>query len=300
MLATVIKLLPIIVMFLLGFVGRFTGYLDVRHAGQMLKLVINLGLPCLIVAAFSQIEFSVAHIALPFYAMATVLLMWPMSWLTGKYLAMPDTTLGTFVVGAMILNLAFIYPFMMAVWGREGFIHIALFDFGHTVLVLTLVSAIACRYGHDRPGWSYMLWRVVSFPPFLALFYVVLSRRLDWVLPVEVLTPIYWLGYLVMLLVVMAMGIYLDPRRLWQRQVMAILLLRPGLGLVIGLGLAGLFRLEGLIKASVILGCMAPVGFNTLIYAQRENLDKAYAAHIASLTALLGLLYVPFMIFILY
>lgn len=300
MLETGLKLLPIVVMFWLGFMGRRYGYLDARHAGQFLRLVANLGLPCLIIAAFSRIEFKPVYISLPFYAMATVMLMWPAAWLTGRSLRMPVRTLGTFIVGAMILNLAFITPYIITVWGSHGFIHIALFDFGHSIIVLTLVSAIACRYGHDRARWLYMLRRIVTFPPFLALFYVILSRQLGLVLPAPVLEGAYWLGYLVMLLVVVAMGIYLDLQRLWNRQVMAILLLKPGLGMLIGLGMVGLFRLDGMIKTTVILGCMAPVGFNTLIYAQREKLDTEFAAHIASLTVLLGLLYVPLLIFILY
>lgn len=295
-----LKLMPIVVMFGLGFMGRRYGYLDARYARQFLKLVANLGLPCLIVAAFSRIEFKPVYISLPFYAMATVMLMWPVAWLTGKCLHMPVRTLGTFIVGSMILNLSFIYPYMITVWGSYGFIHIAVFDFGHSVIMLTLVSAIACRYGHDQARWLYMLKRIVSFPPFIALFYVILSRQLNLVLPGAILDSIYWLGYLVMLLAVVAMGIYLDLHRLWSRPVMAILLLKPGLGMLIGLGLVALFELEGMIKTTVLLGCMAPVGFNTLIYAQREKLDNEFAAHIASLTVLLGLLYVPLLIFILY
>ena len=295
-----LKLLPIVLMFVLGFVGRQRGYLDGRQARQFLKLVANLGLPCLIIAAFSRIEFRPVYISLPLYAAATVMLMWPAALVTGKLLHMPQRTLGSFIVGAMILNLSFIYPYMITVWGSEGFIYIALFDFGHSVIILTLVSAIACRYGHDRARWPYLVKRIVTFPPFIALFYVILSRQLGLVLPIAILDGIYWLGYLVMLLVVVAMGIYLDLHRLWSRQVMAILLLKPGLGLIIGLGLAAVFRLDGMLKTTVLLGCVAPVGFNTLIYAQRERLDTEFAAHIASLTVLLGLFYVPLLIFILY
>ena len=295
-----LKLLPIIVMFALGFMGRRHHYLHAHHARVFLKLVANLGLPCLIVAAFSRIEFKPEYISLPFYAMTTVMLMWPAAWMLGRILHMPVRTLGTFIVGAMILNLSFIYPYMITVWGSYGFIHIALFDFGHSVIVLTLVSAIACRYGHDRARWMYMLKRIVTFPPFIALFYVILSRHLGLVLPVAVLDGIYWLGYLVMLLVVVAMGIYLDVHRLGNKQVMAILLLKPGLGMLLGLSMVAVFSLEGMTRTTVILGCMAPVGFNTLIYAQREKLDNEFAAHIASLTVLLGLLYVPLLIYILY
>lgn len=287
-------------MFLAGFVGRHYGIFTAKHARWFLQLVANLGLPCLIVAAFSRIEFDPAFIRLPLFAAVTVILMWPAAFALGRVMQMPVRRRGTFIIGAMILNQAFIYPFVIATWGEYGFIHIALFDFGHSVTVLILVSAIACRYGQDQIHWRYTVKRIISFPPFIALFYVIISRQLDWILPGAVLDVAYWLGYLIMLLVVVAMGIYLDVRRLWDRQVLAILLLKPGLGMAIALIYVKLFGLTGMIKISVILACMAPVGFNTLIYAQRENLDSPFAANIASLSMLVGLCYVPVMVFILY
>jgi len=55
--------------------------------------------------------------------------------------------------------------------------------------------------------------------------------------------------------------------------------IRMVLGLFVGWGISLLFGLEGLTSTVVIVGASLPIGFNTLIFADMEDLDKEFAAN---------------------
>ena len=69
------------------------------------------------------------------------------------------------------------------------------------------------------------------------------------------------------------------------------------LGFVLGLGFCYLLDLEGLIKSVVLIGASAPVGFNSIIFASMEKLDKEYAASMVSFGILTGLAVIPLIIY---
>jgi predicted permease len=75
--------------------------------------------------------------------------------------------------------------------------------------------------------------------------------------------------------------------------------LRVGLGFLFGLLWVALFQLEGLLRAVVLIGCAAPVGFNALVFSAQHHLDKDFAASITSVSLLLGLFYLPLMLYLL-
>ena len=100
-------------------------------------------------------------------------------------------------------------------------------------------------------------------------------------------------GRMIMYLVPMALGIYLNVSKVFSVPVLMAISIRIGLGFLLGLIWVNLFDLEGIIRAVVLMGTAAPIGFNTLVYASREHLDKEFAANIASASMLLALIYLP-------
>jgi predicted permease len=54
-----------------------------------------------------------------------------------------------------------------------------------------------------------------------------------------------------------------------------------------------LFDLDGMTRAVLLLGAAAPIGFSAVVFADREGLHREMAASAASISVLLGLLYVP-------
>jgi len=70
-------------------------------------------------------------------------------------------------------------------------------------------------------------------------------------------------------------------------------------GLALGLALSWVFGLEGIVRDIVIICSSAPVGYNTLVLSSLENLDKDFAASLVSISLILGIIYVPLLMFVL-
>jgi predicted permease len=100
-------------------------------------------------------------------------------------------------------------------------------------------------------------------------------------------------GRVILTLVVVAVGVMFDAKMIRSKAVLLTVALRIPLGLALGFFCVWLFELEGLNRATVLLGSAAPIGFSAVVIASRESLNRDLAASAASISVLLALAYVP-------
>jgi len=71
-----------------------------------------------------------------------------------------------------------------------------------------------------------------------------------------------------------------------------------GLGLLLGWLLTLIFGITGMTRTIIIASSSTPVGFNTLIFANLEKLDREFAANLVSFSILIALGYLPLIIWL--
>lgn len=289
----------LISLFAAGFVARRVGWLQLRHAGQMLKLVVNVGLPALFIADVSRIPLRTDLIALPVSAVLIILVTLLLSLVAGRALQLNRPRQGSLTICSMSINNGFLFPFVIAVWGQLGFAQMALFDFGNALMQGSLVYAIAAAYGGHGIGFLPILRRVMSFPPLWALVVALLLNVGGVHLPGWLTMVLGTVGRIILLMVIVALGVLFDARLIRDKTVLATLALRIVAGLALGFLCVWLFSLEGLTRSVVLLGSAAPIGFTAVVVASRESLDRERAASAASISVLLALAYVPLALWLL-
>ncbi|HQB98905.1 MAG TPA: AEC family transporter, partial [Candidatus Cloacimonadota bacterium] len=99
-------------------------------------------------------------------------------------------------------------------------------------------------------------------------------------------------------LVMIALGLYFEPKRKNISKAFLAIFIRMGLGLGIGYLLAMIFNLQGLTATTVIVCSALPIGFNTLIFANLENMDREFAATMVSFSIIIALIYLPLLIYL--
>ncbi|MET0281942.1 MAG: AEC family transporter [Steroidobacteraceae bacterium] len=288
-----LRIALLIGLFAAGLLLRRTGVLQPAHAGRMLRLVITVGLPALFLADVSRIPLDAQLLALPASSLLIMLVTLGASLLVGRAMRLPNTEQGAMTLCAISLNNGFLFPFVIAAWGPTAFAQLALYDFGHIIGQSTFVSVLAAWYGGHRPGFAASLRRALTFPPLWALLVALAINVAGLALPGWLTVSLGNLGRLVLLLVIVALGVLFDARLMRDGRVLATLALRLGLGLVLGLLLVWIFGLTGQARAVLLLGAAAPIGFTAVVFADREHLHRELAASAASLSVLLGLVYVP-------
>jgi malate permease and related proteins len=294
-----VRVALLIGLFAVGFLARRLGWLKPPHAGFMLRLVINVGLPAMFIADVSRISLHTDLLALPASSLSIMVIIWALSLLLGRALGLSRTDQGTVSISGMSINNGFLFPFVLAVWGAGGFSQMALFDFGHVLGQSFLVYAIAATYGGHAADFRGILRRVLSFPPLWALLVALLVNVSGTALPDWLVTTLRTMGQWILLLVIVALGVLFDVALLRDRRVPAIVALRMVVGFALGLLCVWVFGLTGLTRSVVLLGAAAPIGFNAVVLSHMEKLNRELAASAASISVLIGLVYAPLALWLL-
>jgi len=288
-----LPLAAIAMLFVAGVVARQRGRLEPGQGRRLLRFVVNFGLPALILGSLSRVPLDPALIRLPVIAMTVSLIIGAAAWAMTRALRLERAAAGALVVSAMVMNLAFVFPFVYAAWGPAALARTVIFDVGNAVTTWSLVYFVAVRFGGGAPHLAAALGRVFVTPPFLAIAAAILINLLNVPVPEPLLQVLRVAGQGVTLLVVFAMGLLFEARRLLTGPVVAAVGLRCLAGLLIG-GLLGIaFGLGESHKAVAMIGAAAPVGFSAVVMAEREGLDLGLATAAASLSALVGLVWLP-------
>jgi hypothetical protein len=198
----------------------------------------------------------------------------------------------------MIANNVFMFPFILAQFGPSGFADAVLFDFGNGLTTATVTYLIAFRYGSHQMKAYAMIIKLLRSPLFWAFVLAIVLSFFSLTLPQPVNRFLEGAGQMTSPLILIALGIFFKPEFDGIKLVSLTILIRVGTGLFIGTLLAFAFGLSGQTLSVVILCSAAPIGFMALTFSSIADLDRPFASKTVSLSILLGVIYVPIMIFI--
>ena len=203
------------------------------------------------------------------------------------------------VLCAMSLNNSMIYPFAALSLGVAAFSQLVMFDMGHAVLVWTVTTVVACRYGSHADDIPVLLRRTLGAPPLWILVAALILNGAGAPIPHDLLHVVLVIGQTLMLLVPLSMGLLVSARGLRRPEVIAAVALRSLFGLAVGTLLVWAFGLSGSAAGIALIGAAAPIGFTSVVLSAREGLDLDLAASAAAISVFLGSLWIPLaMIFV--
>ncbi|QQG38914.1 MAG: AEC family transporter [Candidatus Woesearchaeota archaeon] len=294
-----LKIFPVILIFILGYFLKKGKLLSKENADLFLKMNYYIALPSLLLVTVTNIKLDFEFVYLPIIAILVVLLIFCVSWFVGKKVFnLENKTLGVFLVGTMIMNMGIVYPFIIAAYGNEGIVRASLFDLGNGLMAYTFVYYFACRYGSNKSNSRVMIKKFLLSMPLVALFLGIVLNLLSLKLPSFLNESFSILGAMVIPLIMLSLGIYFTPKLIKLKPLISGLVIRMGLGLVLGLIFVKIFNFDQLTSLVVLISSAAPIGYNTLTFSALENLDKEFAASLVSASIFLGIIYIPLLMLI--
>lgn len=294
---TLLNLVPVFLYFGLGILLRRLKLAEPAQGDFILRFVFFITLPALILLTLSKTPLSPETIFLPFINIAVNLACMVYTLSVAIFMKVTKKKLGAMLVNTMIVNNAFMFPFILAGFGGEGFALAVLFDFGNAIMTATFTYALAFRYGGEIHTSKTMIMKVIKSPLFWALALAIILSLSGIALPpiaVDFLEP---LGQMTGPLILIALGIFFTPKLSHWRLVTATLLVRMVFGLLTGVFIASLLGLEGMAFAVVSLCSAAPIGFNALTFSSLAKLDVEYTSSAVSVSILIGMFYIPLLMY---
>ncbi len=292
------KVIPIIIIFFLGYGLKKIKLFNSDTADTLLKIVFYVTLPALTFLSGSTAELSLKFFYLPIIAIAVVLIIFSISYPISKRFNLPNATRGTFLVGTLIMNTGFTLPFVLAAYGNQGLAIYTIFDFGNTLMIFTFVYYFAIKFGGKEKS-TIPIKKFLLLPPIWALVLGIIFNLLKFELHPTAFNLFDIVGKPTIFLMILSLGIYFSPRITNLGKMLTVFSLRIGLGFILGFLAVNLLNIEGIMRTLIVIFCGAPVGYNTLVFASLEELDKEFAASLVSISLLLGIVYVPLLIYFL-
>jgi len=293
------NVLPLILIFLLGVLLKRCGLFAPDDAHRLLKLFFYVSLPALILLSVPQLQLTRQLLFLPLSAVLIVFASYLFAYFCGRFWRLADESFAVLLIGAMIMNGGFAFPFVLSAYGAEGMALATLFDFGGALVVFTFVYYQACRYGSDGRGGLQLLKKFLYSPPLLALCLAIVFNLGGVDIPQLGRVFLQRLADLTTPVVLLALGIAFNPRLVKGGPLLTTVAIRMLGGLLLGFLCTELFQLEGLSRTLTLLMSAAPSGVNTLVFSSLEELDMEFAASVVSYATLLGMILLPLLIYLL-
>ncbi|GGJ50510.1 transporter [Deinococcus roseus] len=290
--STFFNILPMLLIFLIGVIIRRTGILSIRDAEALLKVVFNVTAPALFIASVSQLKIGHDILLLPPLGIAMFFGIYLLALPLGKLLKLPRPTLGTFLLGSSIMNVTFVLPFFVAVYGIQEAGRISFLDLGNALVVFTFGYALACKMGENARSGN-MAGRILTSPPIIGIVIGLVINLFSLHPPDPIMNTLTMLGTATLPMVMLALGMYYSPRIRNLPVTFLAIGLRMLVGFGLGLLLAQVLGLTGINRVLLLLTASAPAGTNTLTFSVLEKLDTELAASIVSTSILMGLVLVP-------
>jgi len=291
------RLAAVAALFFVGIVSRRTGVAGEKQGRALLAFVFNIGLPILIFGALAGVQLEREHALLPVAAICVSLAGWGAAAFVARRFGLPRIGEGAMVMCAMALNNSMVYPFAALSLGAAAFSQLVAFDMGHALLVWTVTTVVACKYGGHADDIPVLLRRTLLAPPLWVLFISLALNLGGAPIPRNFLHAVLLVGQFAILAVPLAMGLLVSARGLRRPEVISAVALRSGFGVLVGLTLVWLFGLSGSGAAIAIIGSAAPIGFTAVVLSSREGLDLDLAASAAAISVFLGSLWIPLAMF---
>lgn len=286
------KLLPIIIFFFAGYALKKKGVFSSDQGTLLLRVVFYLCLPAISFATFSRIELSIERIYPLITAAFIILGNFAVTRLYASKLLGKSKSSSVIILSTIILNTSLILPFAQAKWGEEGTGNVLLFDIVHVTMVFTFSYWVAMRYGNERAG-RVPVGKILRLPPLWGIFTGLLVNIAGIPVPEFIYEITAISSKSLVLLMMTALGLFFEFRVKHIKVVVVTLLQRSIGGLALGYIITWLLGVSGAERQILLLISAAPVGFNTLMLSDLEELDMELAAELVGMSTLMAVLILP-------
>ena len=294
------QFLPIILFFAAGIIFKKSGLANNKNADFLLKLVFYFTLPALIITYLLKTKISSELILLPVIAALTALFSFILSIGLNFILKKENSISGVNITGTMIMNLGFTYPFILLGFKEQGFAYAAVFDAGNLTVTYSFAYYIACIYGKSNNKVAlFAIKKILKSAPIWAVSTAIFMNIANIKIPSLISPFLNSAGQLTIPLLLFSLGVYFSPKIINLSSLLSVISIRMIGGPLITYLLTTLLGIQGLVQAVIITCSAAPVGYNTLIFSTITKLDNKYAASLVSISALIGFIYLPVLMFFL-
>lgn len=292
------KLSPILFCLTGALLLKLKKIFDEKDAQVLLKLVYYFTLPAISFVTISKIKLTREYVYFPLVVAGVI----ASCYFIARYLSskrnFSSATQGSYVIATILINTSFAFPFLQILLGKDALVSYLIFDFFNAIFIYSIGYLIACSYGSKNTHDSFLVSKVLCSPPLWSVLFGILCSSFSVEIPGFVLHSLETVGLTTSPLLLVSLGFSFSWSMFNKLYVYEVVLIRMLIGGLIAFLFTLFFEFTAVNKLIIIVCSSAPCGFNTLVFANLEELDSKLAASVVSLSMLISLILCPILIFI--
>jgi len=282
-----------IIIIFIGYVLKRSRVIQEKDGEGLSRIIFNLTLPALIISSLSDMKIEYSLFLLVIIAFAYGLGMGALSILIFNREPPKIKGMLTMLVSGLNIGL-FAYPLVEGIWGKDGVKYFGMFDIGNSLIVFGLLYLVANYYSFEKTELSVkdIFKKLIKSIPLMTYLTVCLFIVINLPIPEIVLDVTDVISSANTPLSFLLLGVYLhfSYEKGYYKRIFIVILVRYGIGTVIGLSLFYLFPFDDLFNYTMLIGFILPASLTVLPYSIEFNYDQKLVGTTINITILLSFL----------
>ena len=288
----------------IGYLVKKLNILKESDGDTIAKIIFNITLPAVILQVTTTIQFELSLVLLPLISVVFGFFMTFLALLVFR--KHPSNIKGAMIMTMIGFNVAnFFFPIVEGIWGQSGMQYIALFDAGNAFTIFIICYIMSTIYSPKNQenvvkiNVKYILKRVVRSAPILSYIIALIINFSGLVIPSFFSELLDILARANSALALLLLGVFLHfkfGKAEWI-SILKVLVLRYGVGLLVGLALFFLLppsTFNHLFRIIICLALILPVGLAVIPFSVENGYDQKLVTMAVNLTIIIsfGLIWV--------
>jgi predicted permease len=284
-------ILPTFIVILIGF---FFGRVRKVDMSAVVDIAIYIGLPALVFTSMLKKQI-VLEDAMKVWASALIIMIGcgAVAWLV--FTALKKEHSGLYIPISIMNTVNIPFPIIYLAFGVEGLFAATLFYIPNALLVFTLGVYIA-----SKKHWRESVREIFRVPLIYAAILGLLCNLLRIEVPEIIVRPLNFIGLMALPLILITLGYNLSRIKIASFPTTLLAsFLRMGVGIVLGIMMAYLFDLSGILRSVVILNSAMPAAVMSSVLATKYDNEADLVSSVVFVTTIISLITIPLLLTIL-
>ncbi|MCP4179748.1 MAG: hypothetical protein GY756_18470 [bacterium] len=280
----------------IGYLAKKFKVLKVEDGHTLTNLILYITFPAVVLKTFNNVHINSSMVMICIISILFGLLMTVISIIVFKKRNILHQK-GLLISSCLGFNIGlFAYPFVQGIWGYKGLIYIAMFDLGNALIVYGVSYILAIYYSPKNIQFAIMdiVKRLLKFVPLQCYIVAIIINQLNIVFSPSVNKFLSTIAAANTPLVLILLGLFLSFKidKNYFANTSKVLLLRYVIGFALGLILFFVVPGDMMVKTSLLLGLVMPVGVIVIPYSLFFKYDAKLAGTIVNISNILSFAFI--------
>ena len=278
-----------------GYLFKRIGLLKIKDSKLLVNIIFYFTLPAVILKTFhkANLSFDMLNVFIVSFLFGILMTLLGIFFFRKNS---DNKQKGLMISSCMGFNIGlFAYPFVQAMWGKQGLLYLAIFDLANAFMIFGVSYIIATIYSPsiNKVNYLYILKKLAIFIPLQCYIIAILLASLHVKYPSLLLDFLNFVSGANSVLVLLLIGMFISFRidRGILINVLKVLSLRYIIGIAIALILFFIIPLPLLIQKTILLGLVLPVAMSIIPYSIMFNYNSKLAGALVNLSSIISFVF---------